>query len=268
MNDTLGDRMKQYESVEAGRRLSTTLPIVARLDGRSFHTFTKGLNRPFDKNFSDCMIKTTELLVKETGACIGYTQSDEIQLAWHTDNPISQIWFDGRVQKMTSQLAAQATLFFYREIVKRLPDYADKMPSLDARVWNVPSKVEGANAFLWRELDAIKNSVSMTANEYFSVKQLHEKNSNQKLEMLQSVGVDWNNYPTHFKRGTYVQRRKLMTKFSIEELETLPAKHAARTNPDLVVERSVVDAIELPPMLRIGNREDVIFHGAAPMLDR
>lgn len=104
------------------KKLQTFLtPIIARMDGRSFHTFTKGLKRPFDKNFSDCMIKTTELLVKETGACIGYTQSDEITLVWYNGNPTSQIWFDGKVQKMVSQLAAQATLFFYREVVKRLP---------------------------------------------------------------------------------------------------------------------------------------------------
>lgn len=267
MNDILGDRMKMYEKQDSQKLQTFLTPIIARMDGRSFHTFTKGLNRPFDKNFSDCMIKTTELLVKETGACIGYTQSDEITLLWYNENPNSQIWFDGKVQKMVSQLAAQATLFFYREVVKRLPDYADKLPSFDARVWNVPSKADGVDALLWRELDAIKNSVSMAANKYFSDKELHGKHGNQKLAMLQSVGVDWNDYPTHFKRGTYVQRRKVMTMFSSEELENLSAKHAARTNPDLVVERSVVDVVNLPPMNRISNREDVIFYGAAPVLD-
>lgn len=262
----LGDRMKLYEKQDSQKLQTFLLPIIARMDGRSFHTFTKGLNRPFDKNLSDCMIKTTEFLVNETGACMGYTQSDEITLAWYNENPDSQIWFDGKVQKMVSQLAAQATLSFYREVVKRLPDYADKLPSFDARVWNVPSKSEGANAFLWRELDAIKNSVSMAANEHFSNKELHGKHSDHKLWMLKSAGIDWNDYPTHFKRGTYVQRRTVLTKFSTEEIDRLPAKHAARSNPDLVVERSVVDIVELPLLQNISNGEEVIFSGDEPLV--
>lgn len=266
MKDELGDRMKMYESAEAGRRLMPLLPILARIDGRSFHSFTKGMKRPFDPMFSKCMIETTKALVKETGACMGYTQSDEITLAWHSETLKSQVWFDGRIAKMTSQLAAQATLIFYRWIVLGLPNYADRMPTFDARVWNVPNKTEGANAFLWREWDATKNSLSMAAAAHYSHKSLVGKNSQEKHDMLFFKGVNWNDYPAHFKRGTYVQRKWQATRFSTEELDRLPPKHAARSNPYLLVERSVCEVIDMPPIAGVLNRADVIFGGSQPIV--
>lgn len=264
MNDSLGDRMKLYEGLEAGRRLMPLLPVLARIDGRAFHSFTRGMERPFDTAFTAAMGGTTMHLVRETGACMGYTQSDEITLAWHAPNSRSQIWFDGRVAKMTSQLAAQATLAFYRLVVEHMPEYADRLPTFDARVWNVPNRAEGANAFLWREWDATKNSVSMASSAYYSHNELMGKHSRDKHDMLMAKGVNWNDYPAVFKRGLYIQRRQVSTPFSAEELASLPPRHDARRNPDLLVERSVVSVLELPPLATLANREAVIFDGAAP----
>lgn len=266
MKDELGDRMKLYEGAEAGRRLMPLLPALARIDGRAFHSFTRGMARPFDATFSACMVETTAALVRDTGACMGYTQSDELTLAWHARTTQSQIYFDGRVAKMTSQLAAQATLIFYRLVLERMPQYADRLPTFDARVWNVPNRAEGANVFLWREWDATKNSVSMAASAHYSHKALMGKNSPQKHDMLHAKGVNWSDYPVFFKRGTYVQRRTVAVPFSAEELDRLPQKHAARTNPALVVERSVCSVLDMPPLGTVTNREDVIFDGAAPMV--
>ena len=265
VRDDFGDRMKMYEGMESERRLMPLLPVLARIDGRAFHSFTRGMNSPFDATFSSAMVDTTLALVRETGACMGYTQSDEITLAWHSENPKSQIWFDGRIAKMTSQLGAQATLIFYRLVLERMPEYANRMPTFDARVWNVPNRSEGANVFLWREWDATKNSVSMAASAYYSHKALMGKNTTQKHDMLHEKGVNWNDYPAVFKRGAYIQRRNESIPFSAEELERLPIKHAARTNPGLVVERSVCDVLDLPPLGTITNREDVIFEGATPI---
>lgn len=262
--DDLGDRMKFYESFEAGRRLMPLLPTLARIDGRAFHSFTRGMVRPFDAVFSACMLDTTIALVRDTGACMGYTQSDEITLAWHSRTTQSQIWFDGRVAKMTSQLSAQATLVFYRLVLERMPQYADRMPTFDARVWNVPNRAEGANVFLWREWDATKNSVSMAASAYYSHKALMGKNSQHKHDMLHAKGVNWNDYPALFKRGAYVQQRAVSVPFSAAELEHLPPKHAAHTNPALVVERSVFSELDMPPLGSVTNREAVIFDGAVP----
>jgi tRNA(His) guanylyltransferase len=267
MRDDLGDRMKMYEGYEADRKLLPLLPVIARLDGRSFHNFTKGLERPFSQPFSDCMIETTVALVEETGASIGYTQSDEITLAWHSQDLKSQIWFNGRVAKMTSQLAAVGTLHFYRAVCRKLPEYANKLPTFDARVWNVPTQTEGANAFAWREWDATKNSVSMAASSHFSHTQLHGKSRQERLDMLLSKGVVWESYSTHFKRGSYVQRKHFSAPLTPEQLITLPEKHFARLNPDLIVERSEVRILDMPVFTKISNPEAVVFNGADPKIE-
>lgn len=264
MIDELGDRMKLYEAVEAGRRFMPLLPVMARIDGRAFHSFTRGMGRPFDERFAAAMVETTTYLVRETNACMGYTQSDEITLAWHSTDIKSQIFFDGRIAKMTSQLAAHATLAFYREVLARISEYADRLPTFDARVWQVPNRTEGANVFLWREWDATKNSVSMAANAYYSHKELHGKNSADKHEMLFAKGINWNDYPAFFKRGTYVQRRAVVRPFADDELVKLPPKHNARTNPGLVVERSEWTPVDMPPLGTVVNREAVVFDGASP----
>jgi tRNA(His) guanylyltransferase len=263
--DALGDRMKLYESAEAGRRLMPLLPILARIDGRTFHTFTRGMGRPYDERFSRCMVATTMHLMRETNACMGYTQSDEITLAWHSTDMRSQVWFDGRVSKMVSQLAAHATLAFYRAVLEHLPGYADRLPTFDARVWNVPNRTEGANVFLWREWDAKKNSISMAAQAHYSHKELHGKNGAQKHDMLHAKGVNWNDFPAFFKRGVYVQRRTVATPFSAEELDRLPPKHAARSNPALIVERAALRELDVPPLGKVTNRPEVIFDGAEPV---
>ncbi len=141
--------MKLYERAEAGRRLMPLVPALARVDGRGFSRFAKGLARPYDERLSRLVVAVTAWLVEETVARAGYTQSDEITLTWLADSPKSQIFFDGRVQKMTSQLAALATAKFNCLLPGYLPpEYAARLPTFDARVWGVPNVEEGANAFL------------------------------------------------------------------------------------------------------------------------
>ncbi len=263
--DDLGDRMKMLEMVEAGRMLMPLLPTMIRLDGRSFHSFTRGLKRPYDERMSDIMIQTTKFLVEETNACIGYTQSDEISLVLNSDSYHSQIFFDGRIQKLNSVIAALASVRFNKLVVEKLPEKSHIDAVFDCRVWNVPTKDEAVNNFIWRENDAVKNSVSMAARAYFSHKQVDNKTGPEKHEMLYSKGVNWNDYPPFFKRGTYVQRVNVSRKFTAEEIEKLPPKHAARKNPDLIVERSEVRVVDMPKMSSILNRIDVIFNGDKPI---
>jgi Uncharacterized conserved protein len=264
MNDALGDRMKMYEMAEAGRHFMPLLPILARIDGRCFSGFTRGMARPFDPLMSAAMVGTTVALVEETNACMGYTQSDEITLAWHQTDLKSQLWFNGRISKMVSQLAVHATLAFYQRVVLAMPDFASRNPTFDARAWQVPNRTEAANVFVWREWDATKNSITMAASEIYSHRELHGKTGDERQEMLFQKGVNWNDYPSYFKRGTYVQRRMTSRPFTTDEIEALPPKHEARRNPDLVVERHQVRALDLPPFTTIANREAVIFDGAEP----
>jgi tRNA(His) guanylyltransferase len=265
MIDTLGDRMKRYE-MGTSVRLIDGVPIMARVDGRAFHTFTRGMERPFDKRLVDAMVHTAKELAVETNASMVYTQSDEITLTWFTTDPKSQIWFAGKHSKMVSQLGALATLHFYRKCLELLPEYAERLPTFDARVWDVPNTTVASEVFLWREWDATRNSISMAAQSVFSHKELQGKTAKEMQEMmLLQRDINWNDYPSFFKRGTYIQRQKREGKFSAEELENLPEKHEARSNPDLVFERSFWGVKALPPMSKIANREAVIFEGAEPI---
>lgn len=186
-------------------------------------------------------------------------------LIYDTD-PDSQ-FFDGRISKLTSQLAAQATIAFYREVVKRLPpEYAERLPTFDARAWVVPTIYEAINAILWREQDATKNSITMAASTVYSHQALHKKNSKEKQEMLFAKGINWNHYPTAFKRGTYVQRVIVSGPITVDELNDLPPLHHARTNPDLIVERSRIQTVEIPPLASIANPIGVLLMGADPII--
>lgn len=264
--DALGDRMKMYEQMEAGRRFLPYLPVVARLDGKNFSNFTKGMRRPYDEAMTESMQWLTKAMVEETNACCGYTQSDEITLAWYSADPKSQIYFDARITKMTSVLAATASVQFNRIIAFKLsPQYQTKYPVFDCRVWQMPTLEEAVNVFQWREFDATKNSISMAAQHFFSHKELHKKHTGEMQEMLFQKGVNWNDYPPYFKRGSYYQRRAITTKFTAEELATLPPLHDAHKNPDLTFERHQVRRIEMPPLASVQNRVQVIFQGEEPI---
>jgi len=267
MNDEFGDRMKLYEGAEAGRRLMPLLPACARLDGKAFHKFTRHMDRPYDKRLSDLMIDTTLYLVRESNACMGYTQSDEITLAWLAEDYSSQIFFDGRIQKMVSVLASMCATYFNMKYLCFFGETADDLANFDCRVWNVPNVDEGANVFLWREKDATKNSISMAARAYFSHNQVDNKSGAEMQEMLWSQkNINWNDYPAFFKRGTFIQRRVRSRKFSAEELDCLPEKHQARSNPDLMIDRTEYVQIDMPPFGKVTNRPAVIFEAAEPVV--
>ena len=256
--DALGDRMKTYENLGVGPRLMSQLPVLARIDGRAFHSFVRGLDRPFDARLSKIMVEVTKELVKETGALIGYTQSDEISLCWHSTDRRSQIYFDGRTTKMVSQLSAQATIRFYRKCLNLLPDvYADRLPTFDSRVWAVPTRQEAVNYFIWRERDATKNSISMAAQAIRKPgESLDGLHGGQLQEFMFQRGINWNDYPSFFKRGTYVQRMRVSRAYTQEQIDKLPANHTARTTPRPVYVRQVVAELSMPPF---GATESVIF---------
>jgi tRNA(His) guanylyltransferase len=262
-NDGLGDRCKQFEQAEAGRRAMRGLPLLARLDGRAFHTFTRDMQRPYEPAMSRCMIETARFLVQEMTALIGYTQSDEITLVWYepSQSP-SEYAFDGRFQKVASVLAGMASARFAQLVARELPAKASAVPHFDCRVWQVPTLADAADVFVWREDDATKNSVSMAAGAYYADRELHGKDSAEKQELLFQKGVNWNDYPAFFKRGTYVQRRTYARALTDEERAKIPEAH--RPPADATFQRTRVEELELPPVRRIVNLSAVLFEGAAP----
>lgn len=266
--DGFGNRMKSYEYQSTSRKLMNGLPIVIRLDGKNFSKFTSGLERPFDERLSGLMMDTMHYLVKQVNANCGYTQSDEISLLIYEPDTSKETIFGGRVQKIESLLAGMATAFFVKNVSDRIPEKAHLYPIFDCRAFNVPNPTEAVNEILWREQDATKNSITMAARTVYSDNEVKFKNGNEKQEMLFQKGINWNDYPAFFKRGTYTRRVRVTRPYTKDELEVLPPKHNAHTDPDLVVERWERTIENLPPLSRIKNRVDVLLFGAEPETDK
>ena len=226
-HDELGLRMKNfYESVPKTSLMRRT-PVAIRIDGKAFHTFTRGFEKPFDEVLGRAMRETMKYLCENIQGCVlGYTQSDEITLILVDYKKLtSSAWFDYEVQKMCSIAASMATMAFnkafnhevavqskrlYTEYlndkdasyIEALEKAMNKGAMFDARVFNIP-KEEVANLIYWRQLDAARNSIQMVGQAYFSHSELHGKNQNDIQEMLWSThGINWNDYPTHLKRGS------------------------------------------------------------------
>lgn len=201
--DNLGNRMKKYEQVNTDYLLRRT-PVVIRIDGKVFHTWTRNCEKPFDENLHEAMKATMHYLTNEMqNAVYGYTQSDEISILlcdWLTLN--TEQWFDGNIQKIASVSASVATGIF-----NAIPHkHTSQIAFFDARVFNVPF-ADVHNYFLWRQQDATRNSIQTYARAYFSHKELHQKSCNDIQQMLfEQHDVNWNDLPSWKKRGSHVYR--------------------------------------------------------------
>lgn len=221
---TLSDRMKNYELV-SDYRLTKRTPVIVRIDGKAFHTYTKGLDKPFDSILSEAMNYVCRKLVETVQGCkFAYTQSDEISLLltdW--DKSTTDCYFDYRVQKMVSVLASAATMYFNQFITQRVlywkkgtSDEAKELfnkwykkaggAMFDARVYNMP-KEDVCNYFIWRQEDASRNSIQSLGRSKFSYKQMLNKSNNEVQDMLfNEYGINWNYIDTKWKRGFAVYR--------------------------------------------------------------
>lgn len=230
--DNLGDRMKDYENVSR-LKFTKKSPVIIRLDGKAFHTFTKGFERPFDTIFMEAMQKTCKFLCENIMGCkFAYTQSDEISLLLvDYESNESQQWFDNNIQKMVSVSASMATLAFnsaYKEFVDQwgeanLPGWAEggtnepiepmlmKQADIytskfdkalfDSRAFVLP-KEEVCNYFIWRQQDATRNSILMVAQSMFSFKEMQRVKCDALQDLMwQRFNVNWNDYPVPQKRG-------------------------------------------------------------------
>ena len=226
IKDDLGTRMKTFYEEIPKTKLMRRCPVAIRIDGKAFHTFTRGFNKPFDEVLIESMQKTMKYLCENIQGCVlGYTQSDEITLILIDYKKLnSSAWFDYEVQKMCSIAASMATMAFNRFFMyeyeefnrwvnegnptdedRRLNDiYYDAMckgAMFDARCFNIP-KEEVTNLIYWRQLDASRNSIQMVGQANFSHKELQNKSCNQIQDMLmEQKGINWNDLPTYQKRG-------------------------------------------------------------------
>jgi tRNA(His) 5'-end guanylyltransferase len=216
MKDDLGDRMKSYYEDRTRISLPRRTNTIIRIDGKAFHTYTRGLPRPFDEELIDDMNATTKFLCENIqNAKFGYVQSDEISIVLTDyDKLTTDAWFDGNIQKMVSIAASLATSKFnqlrgIRFLRNNMHIDFDKMKlaQFDARVFTIPSEEEVINYFIWRQQDATRNSISAVAQALYSHKELHGKTTDQMQELIFQKGQNWNNYPVGQKRGRVVVRK-------------------------------------------------------------
>lgn len=199
--DSLGDRMKRYEDAYRYKFMRRT-PIIIRLDGKAFHTWTKGLDRPFDESFVSIMAHTTKFVVDNIqGASFAYTQSDEISILLRDyDTVTTEAWFDNNLQKMVSVAASLATAKFNN--LAEATYEGQPLAMFDARAFTLP-KDEVINYFIWRQQDAVRNSIRSVATHYLGHTRCHGLNNQevQDLLMQMDIPVNWNDLPIHCKRG-------------------------------------------------------------------
>lgn len=257
--DSLGDRMKGYENIQRNY-LTRRIPAIIRIDGKAFHTFTRGMERPFDEVLLKSMRQVMKYLCENVQGCVfGYTQSDEITLVLTDYATINtDAWFGYNVQKMCSVSASMATLAFNKFFSSNvdewgrdhLPDWDDggtnqhvdaKLIQMantycskffaamfDSRVFSIP-KDEVCNCLIWRQQDATRNSIESVGQAYFSANQLHGKSCNQIQDMLFiEKGINWNDFPTVYKRGVACYKVKepsiVQNKRTGEEISVIRSK--------------------------------------------
>ena len=239
-NSDLAKRMKEYESVSK-TKLIKRMPVIIRIDGRAFHTFTKGFQRPFDEVLIKSMQDTMKYLCENIQNCVlGYHQSDEITLLLVDYKELNTSpWFDNEVQKICSITASMTTMAFNKYFQKHVKEFGATIPyygtiypcdaesavymknlnraiekgaMFDARCFNIP-KDDVTNNFYWRQLDATRNSIQMVGQAHFSHRELQNKNCNEIQDMLFSKkGINWNDFFTYLKRGSCCVKETYMLK--------------------------------------------------------
>lgn len=228
VNDELGKRMKEFYEQVPKTRLVRRMPVAIRIDGKAFHSFTKGFKRPFDELLIDCMQQTMKYLCENIQGCVlGYHQSDEITLILvDYKNLNSGAFFDYEVQKVCSISASMATMYFNKIFKEKVDQFIDdyyeawnvteedhkllevyskalsRGAMFDSRCFNIP-KEEVTNLLYWRQQDATRNSIQMVGQANFSHKELHGKSCNMIQDMLMTQkGINWNDFMTYQKRGS------------------------------------------------------------------
>ena len=236
VHDDLGVRMKTFYEQIPKTKLMRRCPVAIRIDGKAFHTFTRGFQKPFDEVLIKSMQETMKYLCENIQGCVlGYTQSDEITLILVDYKKLtSSAWFDYEVQKICSIAASMATMafnkFFADNVEKEILSNSDKEGNVvddnleiihinhvhsmrkgamfDARCFNIP-KEEVTNLVYWRQLDASRNSIQMVGQANFSHKELQNKSCNDIQDMLMiQKGINWNDLPTYQKRGSCCVKRE------------------------------------------------------------
>ena len=256
-NDALGDRMKEFYEDRTRIKLPRRTFTIIRIDGKAFHTYTKGLERPFDEGLIEDMNATTAYLCKNIqGAKFGYVQSDEISLVLTDfDDLGTHAWFDNNLQKMVSVAASMATAEFNKLRLKRYMENSMiflepedigkfKMAEFDARAFQIPFIDEVENYFIWRQQDAVRNSISSVAQSLYSTKELHGVKTDGMQELIFQKGINWNDYDFRKKRGAVIAKVEVPVLVKTKEFVNDGETHAI--DPTQIVMRNKWQVVETP----------------------
>lgn len=252
---TIMERMKSFYENKNKNYLTRRIPVIMRLDGKAFHTYTKGLNKPFDEGLIEDTQKTAIYLCEQIQGCkAAYIQSDELSFLLTDYETINtEAWFNYEVQKMTSISASLATAKFNQlrllrsisiaeigfptqydtEILYKEDILNQKLANFDSRVFTIP-KDEVSNYFLARQLDAEKNSISMLAQSMYSHKELHGKHGGEMQEMCFQKGVNWNDLHFSKKRGSFIVKNTYVDGKLLDEGTTVSEQLVVRTKWEVV----------------------------------
>lgn len=262
VRDDLGVRMKTFYEQIPKTKLMRRCPVALRIDGKSFHTFTRGFQKPFDEVLIKSMQETMKYLCENIQGCVlGYTQSDEITLILVDYKKLtSSAWFDYEVQKICSIAASMATMAFNKFFANNVGDYCtytyerednsheeyehilslaiDKGAMFDCRCFNIP-KEEVTNLIYWRQLDASRNSIQMVGQANFSHKELQNKSCNEIQDMLMTQkGINWNDLPIYQKRGSCCVRNKIIL-FRGSIMETAQLRDTSKSENEWIIDTEI-----------------------------
>lgn len=266
VRDDLGVRMKTFYEQIPKTKLVRRCPVALRIDGKAFHTFTRGFQKPFDEVLIKSMQKTMKYLCENIQGCVlGYTQSDEITLILVDYKKLtSSAWFDYEVQKICSIAAGMATMAFNKAFEKNVKSFdlllayndygddteenrklldiynkaVDKGAMFDCRCFNIP-KEEVTNLIYWRQLDASRNSIQMVGQANFSHKELQNKSCNDIQDMLMTQkGINWNDLPIYQKRGSCCVRNKIIISTDGVK-ETVQLRDTSKSENEWIVDTKI-----------------------------
>jgi tRNA(His) guanylyltransferase len=261
-------RMKSYEKSETMRKFINGFPVIVRLDGKNFSKFTSGLKKPFDVDFSTVMINVLNKLVEEYNCIVGYTQSDEITLIFEENNEEKELIYGNRKHKFLSLISSKTTALFNWYKDKYLLNKQNQLAIFDCRCFQVPNRMEAINNLIWREQDALRNSIISIARMHYSHTQLHKKNQKNMIDMILNKNDHVDNYPYYLRRGTYIKKYKIIKKLTNDEIDQLPSKHHARINPNLEFERTIIKKIlnkKNEKLVDVENKINFIFENEFPI---
>lgn len=262
VRDDLGVRMRTFYEQIPKTKLMRRCPVALRIDGKAFHTFTKGFQKPFNEVLIKSMQETMKYLCENIQGCVlGYTQSDEITLILVDYKKLtSSAWFDYEVQKICSIAASMATMAFNKFFANNVGDYCtytyerednsheeyehilslaiDKGAMFDCRCFNIP-KEEVTNLIYWRQLDASRNSIQMVGQANFSHKELQNKSCNEIQDMLMTQkGINWNDLPIYQKRGSCCVRNKIIL-FRGSIMETAQLRDTSKSENEWIIDTEI-----------------------------